>query len=126
MERLAHRLRPTHGDGRRQKRVDSAYPRRQRTLDRRLEMHHLSGGMHAGVGASGANHGDLPAGDMAQRRFQFVLNRTAARLRLPAAQGATVVLHTQGNTHGDTYRKQNKASPASSPAMTHPSTQRTA
>lgn len=54
MEMRRHHPRPTDADVMRQIDVGAHDPGLQRTIDRRIKVHHLSAGMHARVGASGA------------------------------------------------------------------------
>ena len=55
--------------------------------------------MNARVGTPSANDVNFPAGDPRQSRLQRILHRAAARLRLPAAKGRTVVFDAQRNSH---------------------------
>jgi hypothetical protein len=55
-------------------------------------MGHLGAGMDAAVGAARAGQGHRRAGDRAERLLERILDRAAARLRLPAEEAAAVVL----------------------------------
>src|SRR5581483_10107043 len=57
----------------------------------KIDMRHLADGVHAGVGASGALHRDLFAGEGFNRRRQHALHRGRAGLNLPAGKGRAVV-----------------------------------
>jgi hypothetical protein len=84
-------MRPKHRNRFGKKRIDATHPRRGRTRDAAIEMHHLLARMHPAVGAPGADRGDGLAGDPFERRFEHVLNGAAARLGLPAEQAAAVI-----------------------------------
>ena len=47
-----------------------------------LKGHDLAGGMHAGIGAAGTDDSATGATDLAERRFQFALNRSTAVIGL--------------------------------------------
>jgi hypothetical protein len=53
---------------------------------------HLLPGVHAAVGAPRGGEADGLSGDLRQGGFDRVLDRAAARLRLPAEEAAAVVL----------------------------------
>ena len=53
---LRHLTRPLHSHLCTEKSIDATHPRKFLTLQRRVEMHHLIAGMHAGVGAASANY----------------------------------------------------------------------
>ena len=57
-------------------------------------MRDLHAGMNAAIGAAGAGDIDLLAGDRGERALENVLDRTAARLGLPAQKAAAVVLQS--------------------------------
>lgn len=62
-------------------------------------MRDLLDGMDAGIGAAGADHSRRHIGDDGQCGFDRILNRPATGLRLPAAEGRTVVLDAEGVSH---------------------------
>ena len=62
-------------------------------------MHHLTERMHAGVGAAGTLGLDALVGDLRQSALERVLHAAAGGLRLPAAEGAAVVFHAEGDAH---------------------------
>ena len=68
-----NRLRPTHGNTFWQVAIYPTHPSRQRPFGRRIEMHHLVEGMHAGVGAAGADGGHAGGGKGRQRSLDLVL-----------------------------------------------------
>jgi hypothetical protein len=76
--------------------VGAAHPAEGVTFDRRVEVHHLVEGMHAGVGAAGAHRLHRLVGEGGQRRLERVLHRAPARLALPAAVGAAAVADPEG------------------------------
>jgi len=53
--------------------------------------------MDAAVGATCAGGADGGAGDLGERRLEGILNRAAARLRLPAEKATAVVLESEGD-----------------------------
>jgi len=50
--------------------------------------------MHAAIGSAGAGHADRRAGNLTERRLERILDRAAARLRLPAEKATAVVLQS--------------------------------
>jgi len=94
-----HRLRPLHGDVRRQVAVGAAYPGEGLAPQVGIEVHHLHQAMHAGVGAAGAQGGDRDGGKLAERRFQPVLDGLARGLALPALVGGAEVAQAEGDSH---------------------------
>ena len=63
----------------------------------RVEMNDLADGVHAGIGAAGANGDDGLAGDERQGRLHGVLDRRRMHLRLPAGIFGAVVLDDGGD-----------------------------
>lgn len=64
-----------------------------------VEMHDLTRGMHAGVGAPGTGGCDGLVGNNAQRLFDALLNATPVVLTLPAIVSGTVVFNADGDSH---------------------------
>jgi len=54
----------------------------------------LPAGMNAAIGAAGSGGGDFGTRDRDQRRLERILDRAAARLRLPAEEATAVVLQS--------------------------------
>jgi len=92
--------RPEHRDRIRQQGVDAAHPRALRARRRGVEVHHLSARVNATIGAAGAGHANRLGRDPGQCRLQGVLNRAAARLRLPAQEPAAVVFDAERDARG--------------------------
>ena len=86
---------PAYSDGRRQKRIDAAYPGKNLTLEFGIEMHHLLDRMHSGIRTPGACNGAFLLREGLERRLQAVLHGMAGRLRLPAMPLRAVILHAQ-------------------------------
>ena len=57
----------------------------------KIDMRDLTQRMHAGIGASGAEHGDALAGKSRDRFRQYALHRDAVVLRLPADKRRAVI-----------------------------------
>ena len=73
---------------------------------RDVEARHLAQRVHASVGAAGTDDGDGPTLDVAQRRLQLALDRSAVVLPLPADIRGAVVgegqlerAHDRGTVH---------------------------
>jgi len=54
----------------------------------------LPAGMNAAIGAAGSGGGDFGTRDRDERRLERILDRAAARLRLPAEEATAVVLQS--------------------------------
>ena len=73
VEFFGHGLGPLHGDVFGEKGVGAADPGERRALEGRVEMHHLHGAVHAGVGTPRADRGHLMSSKAAQGRFEVIL-----------------------------------------------------
>ena len=94
-----HTLRPPHRHTFRQMCIHTAYPCLLAALGRGVEMHHLRGSMHAGVGAPGGNGVHRRTRNAAQSLFQRRLHSShAASLLLPAVKAAAVIREGQRPT----------------------------
>ncbi|MDT4869042.1 hypothetical protein FQZ97_1040500 [compost metagenome] len=99
MEGVGHRLRPLHGDVRRQEGVGAAHPGEGAAFDLGVEVHHLHEAVHAGVGAACAEGGDGFVSEGLEGRLQLVLHRLARSLALPAFVMPAVVANAEGQPH---------------------------
>src|SRR5262249_29470323 len=96
----AHLERPEHGERVGKVRVHAAHPSRFGTRRLGIEVHHLGARVYAAVGAAGASGAYGVAGDFTQRGLESVLDRSAARLCLPAEKATAVVPQSEGDTQG--------------------------
>ncbi|MCY1457553.1 hypothetical protein D9M71_748580 [compost metagenome] len=96
MEMRRHDLGPTDTDVVGQVDVGAHGPGLHRTLDLGVEMHHLSAGMHPGVGTPGAHQRNGRVGDFGQGVFEgFLHGEHPGRLALPAAVARAFVFDAQ-------------------------------
>src|SRR5262249_9549337 len=101
------------GDVARQQRIEPALKASHRNPAFGREAGHLPERMHAGVGATGAAHGELwLACHLAQLFFERLLDGGRIALALPSAVGGAVVLERQleGTRHGQTSDFRRRAS----------------
>ncbi|MNG26433.1 hypothetical protein D3C84_1114290 [compost metagenome] len=71
-------------------------PGLHRALDLRIEMHHLSAGVHSGIRTTGTKQRHRGVGDFGQGVFEGFLHREHARgLTLPATIPRAFVFHAQ-------------------------------
>jgi hypothetical protein len=63
--------------------IHTTYPRKKFALSRRIEMHDLTKGMHAGVGAAGAHCFNRMLAKFSECFFQHILHRFTVQLSLP-------------------------------------------
>jgi glycosyltransferase involved in cell wall biosynthesis len=90
--------RPADADSVRQVCAGPHDPGAIRTLRESIEMHHLVGGVHTGVGTPGADESDFLCGHLRQGMLQDLLHRPhIPGLSLKAVKIRTVVLHGQGD-----------------------------
>jgi hypothetical protein len=72
--------------------IHTTYPRKKFALSRRIEMHDLTKGMHAGVGTTSAYGFYRVLAKFSECFFQHILHRFTVQLSLPALPRAAVVL----------------------------------
>ena len=94
VEALVHLLDPAHGDVRGQVGVEPQGPGALGAVRLGIEVDHLTGGVHPGIGTAGALDGDGVVGDAAEGFFQFGLHADHFALTLPAEIPAAVVFNT--------------------------------
>ncbi len=99
---------PPDGRGVRKEPVDAADPGVQRARHRRIEVHHLVGRVHAGIGPAGAHGRHRTAGQLRQGVLDRVLHGAATRLGLPAMESGTVVLKAKRQSHSRAGEKSEK------------------
>ncbi|GLR40672.1 hypothetical protein GCM10007880_11880 [Mesorhizobium amorphae] len=63
-----------------------------------VDMRHLCGRMHAGIGAAGGTQPDLFAAESFDRLFDRLLHRRLIRLVLPAGKLAAVIFDVEAKT----------------------------
>jgi len=68
-------------------------------------MDHLAERMDAGIGPSGADDVQRNLGELLQRLLQRILDRSSARLLLPAAESAALIFDRQGDPHSSGRRE---------------------
>jgi len=98
MEVVSHEPGPMDGYPLVQMTVDAESPRSQRSLYRRLEVHHLSRRMYAGIGPSCTVDGQGYPGNLCYGFFERLLHRTTVRLTLPAAKTPAIVFDGEGDS----------------------------
>ncbi|MNI74774.1 hypothetical protein D3C73_1308810 [compost metagenome] len=96
MEMRRHDLGPTDADIVGQIDIGTHDPGLHRTLDLRVEVHDLATGVHAGIGAPGAEQRNGRVGHLGQGVFEGFLHREHARgLALPATITRALVFNAQ-------------------------------
>ena len=80
-------------------RVHAAHPRGHGPRGLGIEVDDLRHGMHAGVGTAGSDNADWVTGDLADGVLERILDATARRLRLEAAERASRVFDRQRDAH---------------------------
>ena len=99
VEVAGRRVRPRYRSARRQERVYPTYPSGQWPVHIHVEMRDLSESMDARVGPACAYRRDRSAGNSGERPFERVLHRATIGLGLPAAEGRSVVLEPDRDSH---------------------------
>ena len=99
VEVLADGPGPEHRHIGREVRVAAAHPGTDRPGSGGIEVHDLAEGMHAGVGASGADHPNRRRRDPGQRLLHLALNRPPGGLTLETVKSAAVVLQPERDAH---------------------------
>jgi len=94
----AHFAGPLQGNIGRKPGIGAQHPGPGRTHRMRVEVNHLAHGMHAFVGAPGADGNDGVARDEGKRGLYRVLNRAGVYLRLPAGVAGAVIFDDGGDT----------------------------
>src|SRR5581483_3793067 len=77
----------------------AAHPRVRCALRVGIEVDHLAGCVHPGVGTPRDRYPDRGVGDAGERPFHTSLDAARPGLQLPAAEGRAVVLEDGGDTH---------------------------
>ena len=90
---------PEHRHIGREIRIGAAHPGMGRAARSGVEVHDLTQRMHAGVGASGADHPHRRRRDPRQRPLDLALDRTPVGLALEAVEPAAVVFETERDAH---------------------------
>ncbi len=78
--------------------VGSAHPGNGLPPREGVEVNHLGGGVHSGVGAACGNHVHRRIGETRERLLEMILHAAAGRLCLPAAERGPVVLEAERDT----------------------------
>ena len=95
MEIVGDRLRPEHGDARRQVGTRAERPAARAALGVGIKMHDLAGRVHPGVGAPGAGDFDRLVGDLRQRSLDRGLRARTMAQPLPTVEIGAVVFDAE-------------------------------
>ena len=98
MKIASNRMHPVDVDIVRQTTVSTQQPAAPAALAGRVEMNDLAGGVHTGVGATGAHDVDGFRCDPRKRLLQTLLHTDAGLLTLPAVVRGAVVLDAERDT----------------------------
>src|SRR5690606_19986254 len=117
VEILRHGARPVEVDIRRQVAVRAQHPAALGADRLGIEMRDLVEGMHAGIGAAGADQFHRMIGNAGKRLLDPLLHAVGMALLLPAAVGAAVVFDAYRHSHRQCSPSRIRRMPqASSPA----------